>query len=65
MTDVLNNLLMLAIFAAYCQLMIVLAFVAGQLLILVIEYAAEWAERRQSHAAKSVKAVSYRKAFKR
>lgn len=59
MTDVLNNLLMLVIFAAYCQLMIVLAFIAGQLMILVIEYAADWVERRQSHAGKQIETVSY------
>lgn len=65
MSDTLNNLLMLIIFATYCRLLVNLAFIAGQLLILVIEYLADWIERRQSRAAKPTQAVSYRKAVKR
>lgn len=65
MSEWMNNLLMLVIFAAYCQIMIVLAFMAGQLLILVIEYAADWIERRQARAGKSIKAVAYRKGYDR
>ena len=60
-----DNLLMLVIFVCYCQLLIALAFLAGQLMILVIEYAADWIERRQSHADKQAKAVPHRKAVKR
>lgn len=60
MSEWMNNLLLLVIFAAYCQFLAVLAFLAGQLMILVIEYAADWMERRQSHAAKSPKTMSYR-----
>lgn len=65
MSDTLNNLLMLIIFATYCRLLINLAFIAGQLMILVIEYLADWIERRQSRAAKPPKAMPHRKAVKR
>lgn len=65
MSEWLNNLLLLVIFAAYCQFLAVLAFLAGQLMILVIEYAADRIERRQSHAGKSLKAVAYRKGYDR
>lgn len=60
MTELLNNLLMLLIMSVYCQLLIALAFIAGQLMILVIEYAADWIERRQSRAGKQAKAVPHR-----
>ena len=64
MTDLRNNLLMLIIFATYCRMLVNLAFIAGQLLILVIEYLADWIERRQSRAAKPPKAMPHRKAIK-
>ena len=60
-----DNLLMLIIFGTYCLILCAMAFVAGQLLILVIEYLADWIERRQNRAAKQVKAMPHRKAVKR
>lgn len=60
MSEWLNNLLLLVIFAAYCQFLAVLAFLAGQLLILVVEYAADWLERRPTRAEKQAKAMPYR-----
>ena len=65
MSEWLNNLLMLVIFAAYCQFLAVLAFLAGQLMILVIEYLADWIERRQSRAGKPIKAMPHRKRLDR
>ena len=65
MSELLNNLLMLLIMSVYCQLLIALAFIAGQLLILVVEYVADWIERRQSRAAKQVGTMPHRKAIKR
>lgn len=60
MTEMLNNLLMLLIMSVYCQLLIALAFIVGQLMILVVEYAADWIEGRQSRADKQAKAMPYR-----
>ena len=57
--------LLLIIVGAYFLMLCALAFVAGQLLILVIEYLADWIERRQGRAGKSLKAVAYRKGYDR
>lgn len=45
--SVMNNLLMLIIVAAYFRMLVVMAFIAGQLLIFVIEALADWFERMQ------------------
>ena len=63
MSDTLDNLLMLIIFATYCRLLVNLAFIAGQLLILVVEYAADWLERRLERAGKQAQAMPYSKAL--
>lgn len=65
MSSALDNLLLLLIVATYCRLLLIVVFAASQLLILVIEYLADWIERRQSRAAKQVKTMPHRKAVKR
>lgn len=58
-----DDLLLLVILGSYFLMMCVLAFVAGQLLILVVEYAADWMERRQDRAGKQAQAMPYSKAL--
>lgn len=65
MTDLLNELLVLMIVGVYFRMMLVLAFLAGQLLIFVVEALADYIERRQSRAHKQTKAVQNRKKVKR
>ena len=55
-----DDLLLLVILGSYFLMMCVLAFIAGQLLILVVEYAADWLERRPTRVEKQAKAMSYR-----
>ena len=55
-----DNLLLLVILGSYFLMLCVLAFIAGQLLILVVEYAADWLERRPTRAEKQAKAMPYR-----
>lgn len=55
-----DDLLLLVILGSYFLMLCVLAFIAGQLLILVVEYAADWLERRPTRAEKQAKAMSYR-----
>ena len=55
-----DRILELVIVGAYFLMLCVLAFVAGQLLILVVEYVADWLERRPSRAEKQAKAMPYR-----
>ena len=47
MTELMNELLVLIIVAAYFRMLLVLCFIAGQLLIIVIEALADWIERVQ------------------
>ena len=55
-----DNLLLLVILGSYFLMLCVLAFIAGQLLILVVEYAADWLERRPTRAEKQAKTMPYR-----
>ena len=55
-----ERILELVIVGAYFLMLCVLAFIAGQLLILVVEYAADWLERRPPRARKQAKAMPYR-----
>ena len=55
-----DDLLLLVILGSYFLMMCVLAFIAGQLLILVVEYAADWLERRQDRVGKQAQAMPYR-----
>ena len=55
-----DDLLLLVILGSYFLMLCVLAFIAGQLLILVVEYAADWLERRPTRAEKQAKAMPYR-----
>lgn len=58
-----DDLLLLVILGSYFLMMCVLAFIAGQLLILVVEYAADWLERRQNRTGKQAQAMPYSKAL--
>lgn len=62
-----DNLLMLVIVDAYFRMMLALCFIAGQLLIFVIEALADWVERRQERkrAFKRAKAMQNRKKLER
>lgn len=55
-----DDLLLLVILGSYFLMLCVLAFVAGQLLILIVEYLADWLERRPTRAEKQAKAMPYR-----
>lgn len=55
-----DDLLLLVILGSYFLMLCVLAFIAGQLLILVVEYAADWLERRPTRAEKQAKAMPHR-----
>jgi hypothetical protein len=55
-----DDLLLLVILGSYFLMLCVLAFIAGQLLILVVEYLADWLERRPTRAAKQAKAMPHR-----
>ena len=58
-----DDLLLLVILGSYFLMLCVLAFIAGQLLILVVEYAADWLERRHDRAGKQAQAMPYSKAL--
>lgn len=60
-----DDLIILLIVAAYFGLVLVLAFIAGQLMIMLVEYAADCIERRQSRASQPSKAMPYRKGHER
>ena len=55
-----DDLLLLVILGSYFLMLCVLAFIAGQLLILIVEYLADWLERRPPRAKKQAKAMPYR-----
>lgn len=55
-----DRILELVIVAAYFALLCIGAFIAGQLLILIVEYLADWLERRPTRAEKQAKAMPYR-----
>ena len=55
-----DDLLLLIIVGAYFLTLCIMAFFAGQLMIIAIECLADWIERRQSGADKQAKAMPYR-----
>jgi hypothetical protein len=55
-----DDLLLLVILGSYFLMLCALAFIAGQLLILVVEYLADWLERRPTRAGKQAKTMPYR-----